>query len=178
MFDIVVLVLAICAFVRGFMRGLISELAGIAALAIGVYGAARLSPYVEVMLSPYVSSGPIRIVAFAITLSLIVVAVHFVSSVANRLARAMALSLPNKLCGGLFGATKVLFLLSCLLGIVNRLWPSEEGIFTREQKEQMITYNFVEGFSSFVFPYIDKGLDAVKEYSSSQNAVERPTTTE
>ncbi|MBQ3634079.1 MAG: CvpA family protein [Bacteroidales bacterium] len=168
-FDIVILVLLAAAFVRGYMNGIISELAGIAALVLGVFGAAKLSPYVETMLSSSMSSGPVRLIAFAIALSIIVIAVHFVSSVVSKLVKAMKLSTVNKILGGIFGAAKVLFIASCILGIANRLWPGEEGIFTEEQKNSYFTYPAVEGFSAFVFPYLDKGLDAVKDNVNKMN---------
>lgn len=168
MFDIIVVALSVFAFVRGVRRGLIGELAGLVALALGVYGAARFSPVTEGLLAPYLGGCPTRLVAFGVTLLVIVVAVYFVSSLATRLAAMVALSLPNRLFGGVFGVAKALLAISCVIGLADRLWPGPDGIFTEEEKKSMVTYKFVEAFSGYAFPYIDKGLDAVREAASEK----------
>lgn len=162
MFDIVVVGLCVIAFVCGLRRGLIGELAGLVALALGVYGAARFSPLTEEAIAPYLAGHPTRLVAFGLTLLVIVAAVYLISSLATRLAKAVSLSVPNRIFGGVFAVVKVLLVVSCVIGMANRLWPGEDGILTDEQKDEMVTYRFVESFASFAFPYLDQGLDAVR----------------
>lgn len=162
MFDIVIVGLSVIAFVRGFRRGLIGELAGLVALALGVYGAARFSPVTEGLISPYLAGHPTRLVAFGLTLLVIVVAVYLVSSLLTRVARAASLSLPNRAFGGVFGVAKVLLMVSCVVGLGNRLWPGEGGLVTEAQKDEMVTYRFVESFAGYAFPYLDQGYEAVR----------------
>lgn len=162
MFDIVIVGLCVIAFVLGFRRGLIGELAGLAALAIGVYGAARFSPDAERLIAPYFAGYPTRLVAFGLTLLIIVVAVYVLSSILTRIAKAASLSVPNRVFGGVFAVAKVLLVASCVLGLGNRLWPGEGGLVTEEQKDQMVTYRFVESFAGFAFPYLDQGCEAVR----------------
>ncbi len=162
MFDIVIVGLCVIAFVCGLRRGLIGELAGLVALALGVYGAARFSPLTEEAIAPYLAGYPTRLVAFGLTLLIIVAAVYFISSLATRLAKAASLSVPNRVFGGVFAVVKVLLVVSCIIGMANRLWPGEDGILTDEQKDGMVTYRFVESFAGFAFPYLDQGLDAVR----------------
>lgn len=167
MFDIVIVGLSVIAFVRGFRRGLIGELAGLVALALGVYGAARFSPTTETLIAPYLAGYPTRLVAFGLTLLIIVVAVYLVSSILTRLAKAVALSVPNRVFGGVFCIAKVLLIVSCIIGLGNRLWPGEGGLVSEEQKETMVTYRFVESFAGFAFPYLDQGYNAVKGVADS-----------
>lgn len=162
MFDIVIVGLCVIAFVKGFRRGLIGELAGLVALALGVYGAARFSPAAEQMIAPYLAGYPTRLVAFGLTLLIIVVAVYFISSVLTRIAKAVSLSVPNRVFGGVFCVAKVLLVVSCIIGLGNRLWPGEGGLVSEEQKDEMVTYRFVESFAGFAFPYLDQGYSAVK----------------
>lgn len=161
MFDLVIVALSVIAFVRGFRRGLIGELAGLVALALGIYGAARFSPMTEEFIAPYLAGYPTRLVAFGLTLLIIVAGVYFVSSLATALARMISLSVPNRIAGGAFGVVKVILAVSCAIGLANRLWPTGD-ILTDEQKDESVTYRFVESFSGYAFPYLDKGLDAVR----------------
>lgn len=167
MFDLFIVIVTVLAFVRGFRRGLIGELAGLAALALGVYGAARWSPQAEEIIAPYVAGYPTRLIAFGLTLLVIVAAVYLVSAIVTKLASMVALSVPNRILGGVFCVAKVLLAVSCVIGLANRLWPGDEGILTEEQKDGMVTYRYVEAFSSYAFPYLDKGLDTIKELGDS-----------
>ena len=162
MFDIVIVGLCVIAFVLGFRKGLIGELAGLVALALGVYGAARFSPATERIIAPYLAGYPTRLVAFGLTLLVIVVAVYVLSSILTRMAKAASLSVPNRVFGGVFSVAKVLLIASCLIGLGNRLWLGEGGLVTEEQKDGMVTYRFVESFAGFAFPYLDQGYDAMK----------------
>lgn len=163
MFDIIIITIAVFAFVSGFRRGLIGELAGLVALALGLYGAARFCPQTEELISPYLAGTPTSLIAFAVTLVVIVILVHFVSSLATRFLSMVALSIPNKILGGAFSVVKVLLVVSCVIGLANRLWPGDGGIFSEEQKKEMVTYKYIEPISSYVFPYIDKCVEAVRE---------------
>ena len=163
MFDIVIVCLCVFAFVRGVRRGLIGELAGLVALALGVYGAARFSPMTEGLISPYLAGYPTRLVAFGLTLLVIVVAVYVVSAIATRIARAASLSVPNRVFGGVFAVVKLLLVVSCILGLGNRMWPGEGGLVTEEQKDEMVTYRFVGSFAGYAFPYLDQGYEAVRD---------------
>lgn len=162
MFDLVVIVAGVLAFIRGVRRGLIGELAGLVALVVGVYGAARFSPVTEEVLSPYLAGYPTRLIAFAVTLVVIVAAVHVVSAVATRLAKAMSLSVPNRILGGLFCAAKVLLVFSCFIGLANRFAP-HGSLLTDEEKDGLVSYRFVEALAEYAFPYIDQGVAAVRE---------------
>lgn len=174
MFDIFIAIISVIAFVRGFQRGLIGELAGLAALALGIYGAARFSPYTETLISPYIAGYPTRLIAFALTLLIIVAAVYLISSIATKLAHAIALSIPNRILGGLFGTAKILLALSCLIALANRLWPGQDGILSEQQKDEMVTYRFVESFSSYAFPYIDKGLNTLRNIDNPTPSNNQP----
>ena len=162
MFDIFIVVVSVIAFVRGAFRGLIGELAGLAAIALGLYGAGRFGPMTEELIAPYFAGYPTRLIAFGLTLLVIVLAVYFISNLVTRFAKMAHLSVPNRIAGGVFGVAKVLLIVSGVLGLANRMWPGDEGLLTEQQKDEMVTYRFVESFAGYAFPYIDKGLDEVK----------------
>lgn len=161
-FDIIIVVISVFSFVGGWRRGLIGEVASILALVIGVYGAVRFCPVTEQYIAPYLAGFPTRLVAFAVTLVILVVAVHFVAKLVTGLVNIMQLSVLNRIGGGALSVVKYIFLVSCVVGLLNRFWFGEGGFFSKETREGSVTYSAVEAFSAFAFPYIDKGVDAAK----------------
>ncbi len=168
MFDVFIVVVCVIAFVRGAFRGLIGELAGLAAIALGLYGAGRFAPVVEELIASYLAGYPTRLLAFGLTLLVIVLAVYVISNLVTRFVKMASLSVPNRIAGGVFGVAKVLLIVSGVIGFANRMWPGEEGLLTEQQKDEMVTYRFVESFAGYAFPYIDKGLDAVKNINQEK----------
>lgn len=162
MFDVVVVAVLVLGFARGLTRGLISTLAGLVALVVGVWGAARWCPQTEELLAPYLGGLPTRLIAFGVTLAVVVALVHFASNLLQRMLKAMMLGAVNRVLGGLFGAAQVLFIVSCVVGLVERLWPGGSP-FMADDGSWPHTYALVQAFSQFVFPYIDQGLDAVRQ---------------
>lgn len=160
MFDIVTLVVVVLGFARGLTRGLVSELAGLAALLFGVWGAAKWSPRTEELLTPYLGGMPTRLVAFGVTLVVIVALVHVAGGLVQKMLKLMMLGPVNRVLGGLFGACQVLFVVSCVVGLVERLWPGPSPFAGAR------CYDFVQWFSGFVFPYIDQGLEALRQLRS------------
>lgn len=168
-FDIVIIVISVLSFVGGFRRGLIGELASVVALFAGIYGAARFSPLAEELIAPHIGGVPARLIAFAVTLAVIVAVVHILANLITKLLKAMSLSMANRCLGGLVSVAKVLLLVSCILGIVDRIWPGDEGLISNEYKDQTVTYRFVEKFADYAFPYIDQGLEVAKKVGNEMS---------
>jgi membrane protein required for colicin V production len=124
-FDIGLIIALILSGVWGCLRGLVRallSLVGLAAAAIlavcGYPGLAkRLEPFIA---TPWVQQA----IGFAL-IFLAVMAVAMVCSLLLRFAlRAAGLSLMDRLLGGLFGLAKVMLVVSVLLMMANRFFPS------------------------------------------------------
>jgi len=76
-FDIIVGLLLAFALFKGYKNGLVTELASIAALILGLLGAIFFSDVTEQYLSQHLNSSHIGLIAFFVTFILIVVVVHF-----------------------------------------------------------------------------------------------------
>jgi membrane protein required for colicin V production len=109
--------------VKGFRNGLIIELASLAALILGLYGALRFSYYTSDILSHHfeLKTQTLHIISFAITFIIIVVLVHMLAKALDKLVKAIALGFFNRFLGILFGLIKMAFILSILLIPVNAL---------------------------------------------------------
>jgi membrane protein required for colicin V production len=124
-FDIGLTIALILSGVWGCLRGLVRALLSLIGLAAASILAVRGSPYIAERLAPLI---PTPWLQQAIGFSLIflaVMAVAMVCSVFLRFAlQAVGLSLMDRLLGGLFGLAKVVLVVSVVLMMANKFFPS------------------------------------------------------
>ena len=122
-FDIVILVILLIAFVRGIINGFFAEVASLVAIIAGVFCAIHFSFYIENFLQGSVlkwSHQTNKIVAFIATFLIVVLTIVFVGKVLTKLADITALGLLNKALGGLFATLKSAVILSVIFLFFNR----------------------------------------------------------
>ena len=121
--DILLLVILGFGLVRGFMRGLIIEMASLLAIVVGIYGAIHFSFFTARLLGELMPSSQqtIEVVAFGITLIVLMLAVMFLAKVLTKMLKAAELGFLNRLAGALFGVLKAAVIVGSLfvfLGVV------------------------------------------------------------
>ena len=107
--DIVLGGLILFGLIRGLMKGLFVEIASLAALILGIYGAIHFSNFASEYLESKVDwdESTINIASFAVTFVIIVLVISLAGKALTKLADFAALGMLNKLLGGLFGALKI-----------------------------------------------------------------------
>ncbi|MGC6285793.1 MAG: CvpA family protein [Polaribacter sp.] len=157
-FDIVILVILVFSFVRGFMKGFFIEVASLIAIFLGAYAAINYSGSVELFLKESVlewSDQTFRIVSFALTFLTIVIIVITIGKILTKLADITALGLANKLMGGVFSVLKSALILSIIFvffGRVNDTLP-----FVKEKTLNESTfYHPIKEIAPTLFPSIIK----------------------
>ena len=163
-FDIVIGIILLIAIVKGFRNGLIIEFASLAALILGVLGAIKFSNLTEVWLLEHFSSNYISIISFLVTFAIIVVAVHLIAKVVDKLIKAIALGLVNRIFGSAFAFIKYAFILSILLAVFSS-FDKSFNLLSEETKESSIIYDPLSEFAPRVFPYLN--FDKVKDQVES-----------
>jgi membrane protein required for colicin V production len=158
-FDIVIVVLLILAFVRGIIKGLFSEIASLIAVVAGVFVAIHYSNYLEFYLvnSTFVdwSDQTNRIVAFSITFLAVVLLIIFIGKLLTKIADITALGMINKFLGGVFGVLKVALILSIIFiffGRVNSTIP----FITKETLDESMLFYPIKSIAPELFPTIIK----------------------
>lgn len=159
-FDIIIGIVLILALVKGFKNGLVIELASLAALVFGLLGAVYFSDVTESYLIQYFDSSHIGIIAFIITFILIVIGVHLVARLIDKLIKAVALGPVNRLLGVLFSLLKYAFIISVVLAIVSGLERNFKFI-PEEQKANSYLYEPIASIAPAIFPYLK--FDDIKE---------------
>ena len=106
--DIILFLPFVWAIYRGWVKGLILQLATLAALVIGIWGARILTDYlVPVLKLKYaVTSEYTHITVYAICLIVLFALVYFVGWLLTKFVKAVALGIPNRLAGVVFSVMK------------------------------------------------------------------------
>ena len=160
-FDIVIAVLLIFAFVRGVSKGFFVEVASLIALVGGVWGAIHFSYFAGEVLRDRVNwdENYISITAFAITFITIVVAVSFLGKALTKIADFAMLGWLNKAMGGVFALLKSILILSVIFVFFTRI-NSTIPFVSEETLEKSILYEPVRNIIPSIFPSIIKEIES------------------
>ncbi len=140
---------------KGFKRGLIIELCTLMALALGVYGAAKLGDWGGEYVHNSFNTDPTlsRVLGFALVFLLIVIAVYFFGKALEKVVKLVALGIFNKLAGLLFGAAKYALVLSAILFLIER-FPFTESLLSPDQKSNSYLYEPISGILPVLYPVV------------------------
>ncbi len=164
-FDIIIAVILIFGFIRGLMKGLFVEVASLAALVAGVYGAIHFSYFVGDFLKEKVSWSEqyITLASFAITFAIIVLAISLLGKLFTKLADFAYLGWINKILGGVFGTLKLALILSIVLLVFDK-FNNTIPFVNAEEKEKSILYEPVRKLAPMLFPTLIKdGSDEMEK---------------
>ena len=157
-FDIVIIGLLVIGGIQGFRKGLIDQVVSILALLLGIWVSIRFSDFTANLLidklkftSEYISG-----IAFVVTFAAVVVGVHFVGKLAEKLVAAVALGFINRIAGLLVGVLLWGFIVSVLLSVTNRF-----NLLSAQTKQSSILYKPISRIAPAIFPYLK--FDKLKE---------------
>ena len=155
--DIIFLVPLLFALYRGFKKGIIHMVASLAALLLGIFGAIKLRPLFASMLDSLFDISPdyINVIAFSLAFVVIVMVVHLLAYVVEKLIKAVALNFVNRLLGMGFGVLITAFVISMILWPINQV-NEEQQIIKAERIENSLLYRPLSAFAPAVFPYLKK----------------------
>jgi len=170
-FDIIIAVVLIFGFIRGLMKGLFVEVASLAALIAGIYGAIHFSYFVGDFLSSKVNWNEqyITLASFAITFAIIVLVISLLGKLLTKLADFAYLGWINKALGGVFGALKLALILSVVLMVFDK-FNNTIPFVDEGQKEQSILYEPVRKLAPMLFPKLirDVSEDKIDEEKEAE----------
>ena len=154
--DLILAVFLVWAAYKGFKNGLIIEVASLAALILGIFGAIKFSGLTADFLVEQfdLTTQYLSLIAFAITFVCIVIVVHLLARFLDKLVKAIALGFINRLAGIVFGVVKVAFILSIVLVILNAI-NQKTSFLPQEKLEKSLLYGPVSNFAPAIFPYLD-----------------------
>ena len=153
-FDVAILILLVISFIYGMRRGLIMELSTLLGVLVGIWGATHFSYIVQDYISSRFDFQYSGIIAFALTVIIIAIIVHFLATWISKMLKATFLSSVNGLLGGLFSSLKALFLVSCLLYVCTK-YAGDEVFLSYANQEKSYSYKPVVSMAQFIIDIVD-----------------------
>ncbi len=157
--DIILIAIFIAAGFSGYKKGFISQLASLAGLLLGIWGAIKFSSLTAIYLSHYINSEYINLIAFAITFCIIVIIVHFIGVAVEGIFDMAFLGFANSILGVVFGVLKTAFILSVILVIIDKTNPKYNPL-QKDISEKSIFYRPISRLAPSIFPALN--FDEIK----------------
>jgi membrane protein required for colicin V production len=156
--DAIIVIILILAAVSGFINGLVKEVASLAALILGIWGAIKFSNFTAARLYDYfdMTGKYVGIISFIVTFLVIVVIIHFIGLLVDKLMEAVALGFVNRLLGIVFGLFKSVLILSVVFVVLNAI-DSHRPFLPKEKIERSMLYNPISDIAPAIFPIIGEG---------------------
>jgi membrane protein required for colicin V production len=154
--DIVLAILLVLSAISGFRKGLVVELASLAALVLGIWGAVEFSHITSEFLVENLNWkwNHLNIASFIITFIVIVILVHIVGNTVNKMVETVMLGFVNKLAGLVFGIVRAALVLSILLIVFDEI-DEDVHILSSDAKEESQMYEPIRNLAPTIFPFID-----------------------
>lgn len=152
--DIILAILLIVAIGLGLRKGFILQLASLAALILGIYGALKLTDSAVDLFTANTSTSieHISLIMFGVVFILIVVLVHIGAHFLEKALKMVALNWLNRIAGGVFSLAKWAIIISVLISTAEKfgfLGASEENT---EAFEASLLYEPIKSLGGFVLP--------------------------
>jgi membrane protein required for colicin V production len=170
--DIILLILIILSAIGGFKNGLITEVASLAALILGIWGAIQFSDITTELLIKYfdLKTSYLNIISFGVTFIVIVILVHIVAGVINNMVGKGLLGIPNKLGGMVFGVLRSILFLSIVLMVFDKI-DEDVKILPENTKANSRMYEPIRNIAPSIFPFIDIWNDNQKPFKKNDDKV-------
>jgi membrane protein required for colicin V production len=156
--DIIILVPLIWGIYKGFSKGLVVEVASLAALIVGVWCAIHFSELAaDLLVNEFgfdISASYLSPVSFAVTFIAVAVVIVVVSKMIDKLLSAIALGGVNKFFGAIFGGLKTFLVIAILLYFVNGV-DDKTNFISEEKKNDSLLYRPLVELVERVVPQID-----------------------
>tara|TARA_R110000765_G_scaffold23994_9_gene60304 strand:+ start:15701 stop:16225 length:525 start_codon:yes stop_codon:yes gene_type:complete len=149
---------------KGYKNGLFMEIASIVALVAGIFGAIHFSYITGNYLSEQLDwdERNMSIIAFIITLILIIIIVNLAGKILTKVANFVMLGSLNKIAGGIFGVLKVAILLGAAFIFFDRM-DNTFGLIKEETKQESVLYQPIKDIGALIFDTVLKSEVLPKE---------------
>jgi len=156
--DLIIVVFLFFAIFRGFINGMVNEVASLAALILGIWGAIKFSSFTAEKLYDYfdMTGQYVGIIAFLVTFGIIVIIIHFIGIIADKLITAVSLGFLNRILGIVFGLFKTVMIMSVFFVILNAI-DARRPFLPRDKIEESRFYNPISDIAPAIFPIIGEG---------------------
>lgn len=156
--DLIILAILAFGLIQGFIDGLIIEIAELAALVLGIYGAIHFSGWTAGKLLEWfdMQASWTGIVAFAVTFIAIVIAIYLIGKLIDSMMKAISLGFVVKTLGAVFGVLKAALILSVIFVFLNTINEKRQFLPSATIARSFL-YNPIADLVPAIFPIVEGG---------------------
>lgn len=161
--DIIIIIPVLVFAFLGFRKGLVVEVATLVALIVGIFAAIYLSSYVSGLLVNQFGMNEryVQVVSFILIFIVVLILVHLLAKLVEKAVNMAALGIVNKLLGSVFSICKIVFILSLLIWVFNKI-DINQRIVTREKRDNSLLYKPVGAVAPLIIPKVKEEVDRLK----------------
>jgi len=164
--DIIIGIILIIFGIRGLTKGIINEVASLAALVVGLYGMFYFSDITANYLKDLIDIKPeyIATISFLLTFIIFVVIIKLAGKLLSSLLSSLSLGWLDKMGGLVFGVLKGSLITSLLIMLMNVMNIS--GTIPQEVRDNSLLYRPVEQTAPYLyknFKFVRDAVDKSKE---------------
>jgi membrane protein required for colicin V production len=165
--DIIFAALLVFAAFKGLRNGLFVELASLVSFFVGIFIAIKFSYIVGNLLGDSLTSSAKtgKVIAFIITLAIVVVVIHLLAKVFSGIASFVFLGWLNKLGGAVFAILKTALLLGIVLSLFQKV-NINDALISKETQENSVLFNPILKTSETLLPFLTDWFKDLKEKAS------------
>jgi membrane protein required for colicin V production len=152
--DIVILVILAGGLLSGFKNGFVGEVASLAGLVLGLWGAIKFSWWTADLLEGAgLSFSLMPVISFIITFIIIAVVMQILGGIVSSLLKAIALNWINRLAGIVAGVFKAALFVSVILLILDVV-SDRHPIIPEEARKASVLYEPVSEIVPTLLPFL------------------------
>jgi membrane protein required for colicin V production len=168
--DIIILVIFIIAGFNGYKTGLVRQIASLAGLLLGIWGAIHFSDFTASFLVENfnLTTKYLPLISFTLTFVVILIGVHFLGELVNKIFDLALLGFANSMLGVVFGVIKTVLILSVLFVIAEK-FSHKVRVLPKNLEERSLFYKPIKNVAPAIFPYLhfDEIQSKIKETFSN-----------
>jgi membrane protein required for colicin V production len=168
--DIIILVIFIIAGFNGYKTGLVRQIASLAGLLLGIWGAIHFSDFTASFLVENfnLTTKYLPLISFTLTFVVILIGVHFLGELVNKIFDLALLGFANSMLGVVFGVIKTVLILSVLFVIAEK-FSHKVRVLPENLEERSLFYKPIKNVAPAIFPYLhfDEIQSKIKETFSN-----------
>lgn len=158
-FDIIISLVLLGAFVRGFQKGLTMQLAGLVAIIIGAIFAGKaadvLLPFLLNTIN--ISVNVARVISYILAFMIIVFGIRLIGKMLHSLFEVLHINFINKILGAILGIISGSIVLSILINLTVMI-DTEEEMLTKDIKSETFFYSKIQVVVPTIVPYLRKEI--------------------
>ncbi len=156
-FDVTTGILLLIALVKGYRKGFVLQLVGLASIILAAIFGGKLADIILPEINRLIDISPniARMLSFVLAFGLIATVISLVGRLVQKFINVVFLSFFNRLLGGVVAAGTMMLALSIILSLVLMIDKSE-ALITNEVREESFFFKRVEAVVPAIVPYLNK----------------------